>query len=120
MDERKAWDLFWSYDRLASFGLGLERSVNFGLFSTLGRWIYRALLVLHRSLGNFGWAIILLTFGVQLIVSPLTVTSFKHSQKMKVNMTGMMYMSCFWDGSTVAAVIFCCPNIAAPMRTGRT
>ena len=29
MDERKAWDLFWSYDRLASFGTG-QGAGNYG------------------------------------------------------------------------------------------
>jgi YidC/Oxa1 family membrane protein insertase len=72
-----------SYDELASLGLDLERAVNFGFFSTLGRWIHRALISLKDQTGNFGWAIIILTFFVQVLVSPLTVSSFKHSQKMK-------------------------------------
>jgi YidC/Oxa1 family membrane protein insertase len=71
------------YDSLAGLGLGLERAVNFGWFPSLGRGIHRALLSLRRSTGNFGWAIILLTFAVQLLLSPLTVHSFKHTQKMK-------------------------------------
>jgi YidC/Oxa1 family membrane protein insertase len=71
------------YDSLAGLGLDLERAVNFGWFPTLGRGIHRALLSLRRITGNFGWAIICLTFAVQLLLSPLTVHSFKHTQKMK-------------------------------------
>ncbi len=71
------------YDDLLSLNWGLERAVNFGMFTTLGRWIHRALIEVRKVLPNFGWAIIVLTFFVQLVVSPLTVTSFKHSQKMK-------------------------------------
>ncbi len=71
------------YDGLAAYGLGLERTVNFGLFTTLGRWIHWALLAMKGFTGNFGWAIIALTFIVQVLLSPLTVHSFKHSQKMK-------------------------------------
>jgi YidC/Oxa1 family membrane protein insertase len=72
-----------SFDALASHGLGLEKAVNFGMFNTLGRWIHRALLEVRKHVPNFGWAIIVITFFVQLLVSPLTVSSFKHSQKMK-------------------------------------
>jgi len=54
-----------------------------GKFATLGHWIHRALIALKGGIGNFGWAIIVLTFFVQVLLSPLTVTSFKHSQKMK-------------------------------------
>jgi YidC/Oxa1 family membrane protein insertase len=72
-----------SYDALASLGLGLERSVNFGFFATLARGIHQALLKFHAMTGNFGWAIIVLTFLVQVMLSPLTVSSFKHGQKMK-------------------------------------
>ena len=71
------------YDSLAALGLGLERAVNFGWFPTLGLGIYRALLAIRRVTGNLGWAIICLTFVIQLLLSPLTMHSFKHSQKMK-------------------------------------
>lgn len=72
-----------SYDELSALGLGLEKAVDFGFFSTLGRWIHRALITLQAKTHNFGWAIIILTFCVQVLLSPLTVSSFKHSQKMK-------------------------------------
>lgn len=71
------------YQHLKSFGLSLERSVDFGFFAPFGRVIYRALFLFHKVTRNYGWAIILLTIIIQILVLPLTVKSFQHSQKMK-------------------------------------
>ncbi len=68
---------------LKATGLGLEKSVNFGTFAPLARLIHNTLLTFHKATKNFGWSIILLTFIIQAIVLPLTVSSFKHGQKMK-------------------------------------
>lgn len=71
------------YQHLKNLGLNLERSVDFGFFAPFGRVIYRALFLFHKVTRNYGWAIILLTFIIQILVLPLTVKSFQHSQKMK-------------------------------------
>jgi YidC/Oxa1 family membrane protein insertase len=71
------------YENLKSLGLGLERSVDFGYFAPFGRIIHRALFTFHKVTRNYGWAIILLTLIIQIIVLPLTVKSFEHGQKMK-------------------------------------
>ena len=71
------------YEDLKKLGLDLERSVDFGFFAPVGHVIHKSLLVFHRATRNYGWAIILLTLIIQLLVLPLTVTSFRHSQKMK-------------------------------------
>lgn len=68
---------------LKATGLGLEKSVNFGFFAPLAQLIHTTLLTFHKATKNFGWSIILLTFIIQAIVLPLTVSSFKHGQKMK-------------------------------------
>lgn len=71
------------YQHLKSFNLNLERSVDFGYFAPFGRVIHRALFTFHKVTHNYGWAIILLTIIIQIIVLPLTVKSFQHGQKMK-------------------------------------
>lgn len=68
---------------LKATGLGLEKSVNFGTFAPLARLIHTTLLTFHKATKNFGWSIILLTFIIQAIVLPLTISSFRHGQKMK-------------------------------------
>ena len=45
--------------------------------------IHRALFIFHKGTRNYGWAIILLTIIIQILVLPLTVKSFQHGQKMK-------------------------------------
>lgn len=71
------------YEDLKKLGLDLERSVDFGFFAPVGHVIHKSLLVFHRATRNYGWAIILLTLIIQLLVLPLTISSFRHSQKMK-------------------------------------
>lgn len=71
------------YADLKATGLGLEKSVNFGTFAPLARLIHTTLLTFHKLTKNFGWSIMLLTFIIQALVLPLTISSFKHGQKMK-------------------------------------
>ena len=65
------------YDR------GLEESVDFGTFTALGRLILSVLNRLKALTGNYGVSIILLTIGLQLLMFPLTVKSFKATMAMK-------------------------------------
>ncbi|MBK8871129.1 MAG: membrane protein insertase YidC [Elusimicrobia bacterium] len=71
------------YEDLKALGLGLERAVDFGYFAPFGRVIHRALFLFEKGTGNYGWAIIVLTFIIQILVLPLTIKSFQHAQKMK-------------------------------------
>lgn len=68
---------------LSSFGVKLERAVDYGLFKELGMGVHWSLQRLHRLTGNYGWAIILLTFGIQILLFPLTFKSFQYGQRMK-------------------------------------
>lgn len=68
---------------LSRYGLGLERSIDFGFFAQLGRWMLGALERIHRSTGNWGWAIILLTVALQILLFPLTWKSLKAAASMK-------------------------------------
>lgn len=71
------------YKRLLAFNQGLEKSVDFGKFTFLGK---RALWVLHalyRLTRNYGVAIILLTILVQILLSPLSLKSAKASAAMR-------------------------------------
>jgi YidC/Oxa1 family membrane protein insertase len=72
------------YQNLKSLGFGLERSVDFGYFAPFGKVIHRALFILEKGTRNYGWAIIVLTVIIQILVLPLTIKSFQHGQKMKL------------------------------------
>ena len=71
------------FTQLKKYGKGLEESVDFGTFSALGRLILDAIYYLKAVTGNYGLAIILLTIGIQICMSPLTIKSFKATQAMK-------------------------------------
>jgi len=72
------------YEHLRRLGVGLERAVDFGFFGEIGKIILKALYRLQGLTGNYGWAIVVLTVLYQILVLPLTIKSFRHSQRMKV------------------------------------
>ena len=72
------------YDRLSSLGHSLEETVSLGFFSFLARPLLWALLWIHDNLvSNYGWAIVLLTFLVRLVLFPLTHKSTVSMKKMQ-------------------------------------
>jgi YidC/Oxa1 family membrane protein insertase len=71
-------------DRLAGLPYGLEEAVDLGWFGFLARWLLKGLIYIHDHwVGNSGWAIILLTFGIQLVLFPLTPKSYVSMRKMQ-------------------------------------
>jgi YidC/Oxa1 family membrane protein insertase len=71
-------------DDLAKAGHGFPEAIDFGFFAILSEalsWLLRAI---HRGVGNWGVAIILLTLLVKLILYPLTAKSFQSMAKMRM------------------------------------
>ncbi len=68
---------------LSRYNLGLERSIDFGFFSWIGRKMLEALESLHGLTGNWGWAIFLLTLILQALLFPLTWKSLRAAAQMK-------------------------------------
>jgi YidC/Oxa1 family membrane protein insertase len=71
------------YKHLKSYNLNLEKVINFGLFSFLGKPFFLTLILLHNLIGNYGWSIVLLTIMMQFLLLPLTLKSFKSLIVMK-------------------------------------
>ena len=71
------------YTQLKKWGLGLENAVDFGYFGFLGKWALKAMNSLYSVTGNYGWAIILLTCFLQVIVFPLSMKSYQSTSAMK-------------------------------------
>lgn len=71
------------HTQLKAYDRGLEESVDFGTFAWLGKKILEALYWLNKRTGNFGVAIILLTVGIQFLMLPLSLKSFKATMSMK-------------------------------------
>lgn len=72
------------YERLASLPHDLERSVKLGMFSFLAKPLLVALHWIHDNMvANYGWAIILLTVVIKIVLLPLTHTSMKSMKRMQ-------------------------------------
>ncbi|MEQ1919820.1 MAG: membrane protein insertase YidC, partial [Elusimicrobiota bacterium] len=68
---------------LSRYGMGLERSIDFGYFSWIGRKMLESLEYLHGLTGNWGWAILALTLILQVLLFPLTWKSLRAAGAMK-------------------------------------
>lgn len=61
----------------------LAKVVNFGFFGAIGKVLLKVLIWAHGLVGNWGWAIIILTVLVRLIVLPFNVASYRSMKKMQ-------------------------------------
>ena len=72
------------YDRLKSFGVGLEGTIELGRFGFLALPLLAALHWIHDHIvANYGWAIVLLTILIKLVLLPLTHKQTKSMKKMQ-------------------------------------
>ena len=63
---------------------GLELVVDYGWLTVVAAPIFWALEAIHKLVGNWGWAIVLLTVGIKAAFYPLSAASYKSMAKMRV------------------------------------
>ena len=73
-----------SFDILQSIDPVLPDIINFGMFSYIAKYILKMLQLFHAWMGNWGFAIILLTCVVRLFVFPFNLMSYKSMKAMQV------------------------------------
>jgi YidC/Oxa1 family membrane protein insertase len=71
------------FDRLRAFGHGTQKVINFGFFGGIAEVLYLAIKFIHRSVPNWGFAIIILTLLIKVIFFPLTYSSTKSMARMQ-------------------------------------
>jgi YidC/Oxa1 family membrane protein insertase len=71
------------HDSLEALNLGLQHVVDFGFFSIVARPLFWILKFFYKFLGNYGWAIILLTIVTRIPFIPLMNKSQKSMKKMQ-------------------------------------
>src|SRR6202790_78364 len=69
--------------QLAATGPHLERTVDFGILTVLAQPLFVALNWVHALIGNWGWAIIIVTALIKLIFYPLSQASGRSMAKMR-------------------------------------
>ncbi|MFN3565326.1 MAG: membrane protein insertase YidC [Burkholderiaceae bacterium] len=68
---------------LAAIAPGLDLVVDYGWVTFIAKPLYWLLAFLHGLVGNWGWAIVLLTVLVKAAFYPLSAASYKSMAKMK-------------------------------------
>jgi YidC/Oxa1 family membrane protein insertase len=70
-------------EKLAAIAPGLDLVVDYGWLTFLAKPLFWLLQFLHGLVGNWGWAIVLLTVIVKAAFYPLSAASYKSMAKMK-------------------------------------
>jgi YidC/Oxa1 family membrane protein insertase len=68
---------------LSEIARGLELTVDYGIFTFLSKPLFWLLRVIHNVVGNWGWAIVLLTIVIKLAFFHLSATSYRSMAKMR-------------------------------------
>ena len=87
------------YERLAALPGGLESTVNLGWFKVVALPLMAALRgIYHHVVGNYGWAIVLMTVGIKILLLPLTHKSMVSMRKMQQLNPKMQAIRQRWSG----------------------
>ena len=70
--------------RLKKVASGLDLVVDYGWLTIVAAPIFWALQAIHGVVGNWGWAIVVLTIIIKAIFFPLSAASYKSMAKMRV------------------------------------
>ncbi len=73
----KEWKVFENIDPK------LTKVIEFGWFTFLSRPFFKVMLVIHDFVGNWGWAIVLFTLLVKIVLFPLSYKGLMSMQKLK-------------------------------------
>lgn len=70
-------------DLLGALGHGTSEVINLGWFSPIAKILVSYLYILHRAVGSWGWAIVLLTITVRVLLFPLSLQQIKSAAAMR-------------------------------------
>ncbi len=69
--------------RLVEVAEGLDLTVDYGWFHIISKPLFIALSWIHGIVGNWGWAIVILTLGIKLAFYKLSATSYRSMARMR-------------------------------------
>jgi YidC/Oxa1 family membrane protein insertase len=71
-----------SKQTIAAVDHNLDKIIRFGMFGFIGKPLLKVLNILYNYVGNYGIAIIILTFFIRLLFYPLSFKSYKSMKSM--------------------------------------
>lgn len=71
-------------EKLEALAPGLDLTIDFGWLAIIAVPIWHVLNFIHRWVGNWGWAIVLLTVGIKLLFYPVAAAGYRSMAKMRV------------------------------------
>jgi YidC/Oxa1 family membrane protein insertase len=71
------------YDDLKKMNPPLHSLVSFGFFEFISEPLFHGLKWLHKYIPNWGWAIVVLTLVINMVLFPLRISSYKTTLKMQ-------------------------------------
>lgn len=71
------------YDHLKKMNPPLQALVNFGWLEIIADPLFHALKWIHSYIPNWGWAIVILTLVVNMLLFPLRISGYKTTMKMQ-------------------------------------
>ena len=71
------------HNRLTKLPEGMDLTVDFGWLTFIAAPLFWVLINIHAWVGNWGWAIILLTVLIKAVFFPLSAASYKSMAKMR-------------------------------------
>ncbi len=69
--------------RLEQLAPGMELTIDYGWLTVISAPLFLLLSWIHQWVGNWGWAIVILTFLIKLVFYPLSAASYKSMAHMK-------------------------------------
>lgn len=86
-------------DHLSAMPYGLDKTVKLGMFGFLARPLLYSLQWIHANVvANYGWAIVLLTVALKIVLLPLSLSAFKSMRKMQKLNPKMQAVRERWKG----------------------
>ena len=77
---------------LETVSVGLDLTVDYGWLTPVAKPIFWLLEMCHRVVGNWGWAIVLLTIIIKTLFFPLQAASYRSMARMKAVTPRMMQL----------------------------
>jgi YidC/Oxa1 family membrane protein insertase len=71
------------YDDLKALRPPLQSLVNFGFLEFIAEPLFHGLKWLHKYIPGYGWAIIVMTLAINMLLFPLRISSYKTTLKMQ-------------------------------------